>query len=117
MSEAGGAIIGPAPDAEGPLVCTLPVDRVGGRLDAFHREVFGHLRSMERPSPARLRLVLGAGADPGRVRGLLIHEQECCGFLGFTITPAGDGLVVELHVREDAAGTLDGFAWLAGAAR
>ena len=117
MPEPEDVIIGPAPDRDGPLVCTLPVDRVAGRLDAFGREVFGHLRSIERASPARLRLVLAAGADPGRVRSLLVQEQGCCGFLAFTITPAADGLVVDLEVREDAAGALDGFAWLAEAAR
>jgi|SRR5829696_2727907 len=117
MSEPGGAIRVPAPAFDGPLVCTLPVDQVAGRLDAFRREVFGHLRSMERPAPDRLRLLLGAGADPGRVRALLVREQACCAFLAFIITPDGDGLLVDLEVREDAAGALDGFAWLAGAAR
>ena len=97
--------------------CTLPVDQFAGRLDGFRREVFGHLRSIERPTPAHLRLVLGDGADPGRVRALLVREQECCGFLAFAITPAGDGLLVDLEVREDAAGALDGLAWLAEAAR
>jgi hypothetical protein len=117
MPEPSDVMIGPAPDPDGPLVCTLPVDQVAGRLDAFGREVFGHLRSMERASPARLRLVLAAGADPGRVRSLLVQEQACCGFLAFTITPAADGLLVDLEVREDAAGALDGLAWLAEAAR
>ena len=117
MSEPDGALRGPAPDPDGPLLCTLPVDQVAGRLDAFRREVFGHLRASERPSPARLRLVLVGGADPGRVRSLLVREQACCAFLAFTITPAADGLVVDLEVREDAAGALDGFAWLARAAR
>ena len=117
MTEPSPVIIGPAPDLDGPLVCTLPVDQVAGRLDAFGREVFGHLRSIERPSPARLRLALAAGADPERVRSLLVQEQACCGFLAFTITPAAGGLLVDLEVREDAAGALDGFAWLAGAAR
>jgi hypothetical protein len=117
MSEPAGAIRGPAPDPDGPLRCTLPVDRFAGRLDAFRRELFGHLRAIERPSPARLHLLLAGGADPERVRSLLVEEQACCGFLAFTITPAGDGLVVDLEVREDAPGALDGFAWLAGAAR
>ena len=117
MSEPSAVIIGPAPDLEGPLVCTLPVDQVAGRLDAFRREVFGHLRSIERPSPARLRLALAAAAEPERVRSLLAQEQACCGFLAFTITPAADGLLVDLEVREDAAGALDGLAWLAEAAR
>jgi hypothetical protein len=58
-----------------------------------------------------------ADADPGRVRSLLVQEQACCGFLAFTITPTGESLLVDLEVREDAAGALDGFAWLAEAAR
>ena len=117
MSQPHGAIRGPAPDPDGPLLCTLPVAQFAGRLDAFHREVFGHLRAIERPSPARLRLTLTGDADPERICSLLVREQACCGFLAFTITPAGDHLVVDLDVREDAAGALDGFAWLAGAAR
>jgi hypothetical protein len=117
MSEPQGAIRGPAPDPDGPLRCTLPAGQLAGRLDAFHREVFGHLRAIERPSPARLQLVLAGDADPERVRSLLVREQACCGFLAFTITRSGDGLVVGLEVREDAAGALDGFAWLAGAAQ
>ncbi|HEY7606087.1 MAG TPA: hypothetical protein VHK02_12565 [Actinomycetota bacterium] len=117
MSEPGGVVVGPAPDADGPLVCTLPVDQFAGRLDAFRREVFSHLRSMARPAPARLRLVLAGGADPERVRALLTREQACCGFLAFTVTTATDGLAVDLEVREDAAGALDGFARMAGAAR
>ena len=116
MSEPDAVVRGPAPAFDGPLVCTLPVDQFAGRLDAFRREVSRHLRAVERPVPARLRLVLDAGADPRRVRALLVREQDCCGFLAFTITPAGDGLLVDLEVREDAAGALDGFAWLAGAA-
>ena len=113
MSEPDAVVRGPAPAFDGPLVCTLPVDQFAGRLDAFRREVSSHLRSIERPVPSRLRLVLGAGADPGRVRALLVREQACCGFLAFTITPAEDGLLVDLEVREDAPGALDGFAWLA----
>jgi hypothetical protein len=117
MSEPSDVVIGPAPDPDGPLVCTLSVDQFAGRLDAFAREVFGHLRSIERPSPARLRLALATGADPERVRSLLVKEQACCGFLTFTITPATDGLLVDLEVREDAPGALDGFTWLAQASR
>jgi hypothetical protein len=108
---------GPAPAFDGPVVCTLPVDQIRGRLDAFRREMFGHLLEVERPQPARLRLVLAAAADPQRVRDLLVREQECCGFLAFTLTGGEDRLLVELEVREEAAGALDGMAWLAEAAR
>jgi hypothetical protein len=117
MSEPGGKIRGPAPAFDGPLVCTLPVDQFAGRLDAFRQEVFDHLQAMERPTPARLRLVLTAGTDPERIRALLLREQACCGFLAFTVTSADDGLRVDLEVREEAAGALDGFVWLAEATR
>lgn len=117
MSEPGGTIRGPAPAFDGPVVCTLPADRFAGRLDAFRQEVFDHLQAMERPTPARLRLVLAAGTDPERIRDLLLHEQACCGFLAFTVTSADDGLLVDLEVREEAAGALDAFAWLAEAIR
>src|SRR4029453_19633256 len=64
MSEPGGVIRGPAPAFGGPVVCTLPVDQFAGRLDAFRREVSGHLQAMERPAPARPRLLLAAGPAP-----------------------------------------------------
>jgi len=103
----------PAPAPHGPIVCTLHVNDFAGRLEDFRRQVFTHLRALERPEPTRLRLILAAGADPGTVRDLLAREQECCAFLAFTLTASDGQLLADLEVPADAAPALDGFVRLA----
>jgi hypothetical protein len=103
----------PAPAPDGPIACTLPPNDYAGRLDDFRDSVFAHLTGMERPEPSRLRLLLAGSADPGTVRELLIREQGCCAFLGFTLT-AGEGrLIADLEVPAGAAPTLDALVRLA----
>jgi hypothetical protein len=103
----------PAPVPDGPIACTLHPNDYAGRLADFRLGVFAHLTGMERPEPSRLRLLLDGSADPGAVRELLVREQGCCAFLGFTLT-AGDGrLVADLEVPAEAAPALDGMAKLA----
>ena len=116
MSEASDVIDGPAPAFEGPVVCTLPLGDVGGRLRDFRDGVFRHLRAMERPRPTRLRLVLAEEAGVEGVRELLVREQRCCGFLAFTIRSREGRVLVDLEVREAAAAALDGLAQLAALA-
>jgi hypothetical protein len=116
MSEASGVIDGPAPAFVGPVVCTLPLRDVGGRLQDFRDGVFRHLRAMERPRPTRLRLVLAEEAGVEGVRELLVREQRCCGFLAFTIRSREGRVLVDLEVREAAAAALDGLAQLAALA-
>ena len=106
-------VSGPAPAPDGPIACTLPPDELGGRLDDFTRHLFAHLRRMERPEPTRLRLVLGGDADPEAVRELLVREQGCCAFLGFSLTAGEEGLVADLRVPAGAAPVLDALAGLA----
>jgi hypothetical protein len=113
MSEATLPIHQPAPAPAGPIACTLSPNDYAGRLADFRRSVFAHLVGLERPEPTRLRLLLAAGTDPEAVRELLVREQGCCAFLGFTITAGGGRLVAELHVPADAAAALDGIATLA----
>jgi hypothetical protein len=113
MSEATVPIHSPAPAPEGPIVCTLHPNDYAGRLAAFRRSVFGRLTGMERPGPTRLRLLLAAGTDPEAVRELLVREQACCAFLGFTLTAGDDRLVADLQVPPEAAPALDGLASLA----
>ena len=111
---------------------TLPIHqpaRAGaGRADRLHpvpqqlRRAAGQLpavgvhppgRAGAAPKPTRLRLLLAAAADPDAVRGLLVREQGCCAFLGFTVA-GGDGwLVADLEVPAEAASTLDAIAALA----
>jgi MerR family transcriptional regulator, copper efflux regulator len=113
MSE---VISGAAPAFDGPVVCTLPLEEVGGRLKGFREVVFRRLRAMERPGPNRLRLVLAGEARAAEVRELLVREQRCCPFLAFTIAPQQGRVLVELEVREEAAPVLDGLARLAALA-
>ncbi|MDF2743781.1 MAG: hypothetical protein K0S88_5158 [Actinomycetia bacterium] len=103
----------PAPAPDGPIACTLHPNDYAGRLADFRHGVFAHLTGMERPEPARLRLLLDGSADPATVRELLVREQGCCAFLGFSLT-AGDGrLVADLEVPAGAAPALDGLVQLA----
>jgi hypothetical protein len=113
MSE---VIRGAAPAFDGPVVCTLPLDQVGGRLEGFREAVFRHLRAVERPGPTRLRLVLATEARVAAVRELLVREQRCCPFLAFTIAPREGRVLVDLEVREEAAPVLDALAQLAALA-
>jgi hypothetical protein len=114
MANSNVPIHSPAPAPQGPIVCTLHLNEVAGRLEDFRQGVFTHLRGLERPEPTRLRLLLAGDADPEALRVLLTREQECCAFLAFTIIP-GDGqqLVADLQVPAEAASALDGIATLA----
>jgi len=116
MSEASDVIYGPAPAFEGPVVCSLPLGDVGGRLREFRDGLFRHLRAIERPGPARLRLVLAEEAGVEEVRELLVREQRCCGFLAFSISSREGRVLVDLAVREAASGALDGLEQLAALA-
>ena len=113
MTEASVPVHRPAPAPQGPIACTLSPNELAGRLEDFHQEVFTHLVGMERPEPARLRLLLAGDADPEAVRDLLVREQHCCAFLAFTITPAAGWLVADLEVPAEAAPALDGMVRLA----
>jgi hypothetical protein len=113
MSKTSVLIHGPAPAPDGPIACTLRPSDYAGRLEAFHRAVFSHLVGLERPEPTRLRLHLAEAADPEAVRELLVREQGCCAFLGFTIIARDGHLVADLEVRPEAASTLDAMASLA----
>ena len=116
MNGTGEAICGPAPAFDGPVACTLAPDAVAGRLAEFRDGPLRHLRAVERPEPARLRLVLAAEAEVAALRELLAREQQCCGFLAFTIRPQPNRVLVDLEVREEAAAALDALAQLAALA-
>jgi hypothetical protein len=113
MSTGSVPIHSPAPAPDGPIACTLHPNELAGRLEDFRQGVFAHLVGMERPEPARLRLLLAADTDPEAVRELLVREQGCCAFLSFTITPGDGGLVADLEVPPEAAPALDGMVSLA----
>lgn len=113
MPQASVPIHSPAPAPEGPIACTLHPNEYAGRLEDFRQGVFAHLVGMERPEPARLRLLLAGDADPEAVRELLVREQGCCAFMSFTITASGGQLAADLEVPAEAAPALDGMVSLA----
>ena len=113
MSRTSGPIHHPAPAPDGPIACTLDPTDYAGRLEEFRGQVFARLVGMERPEPTRLRLLLAGDADAEAVRELLVREQGCCAFLGFTLTPGRGRLVADLEVPAAAAPVLDGMAGLA----
>jgi hypothetical protein len=113
MPESSFPIHVAAPAPQGPVVCTLHLNDVAGRLEDFRRGVFARLRGMERPEPTRLRLILAGDADVEALRALLVREQGCCAFLAFTIAPSDGRLVVDLQVPAEAAPALDAMAGLA----
>lgn len=99
-----------------PIVCTLGPNEVGARLQEFHDLFAAHLRAMRR-RPARLRLTLDADDRvEAATRDLLEREQDCCCFFTFDVTRSGRTLIVDVRVPAGADPTLDGLAWLAGAA-
>jgi hypothetical protein len=117
MTTTDDPVRSPAPAPDGPIACTLHPDEFAGRLDDFRREVFDQLVALERPQPTRLRLILSADASPEAVRELLVREQACCAFLGFTITSGEGRLVADLEVPAEAGPVLDGLVELAAGRR
>jgi len=113
MPSASIPVHSPAPAPAGPIACTLHPNEFAGRWDDFDRTVFAHLARMERPEPARLRLVLAGDADAAAVRELLAREQACCAFLSFTLTSDDKQLVADLQVPAEAGPALDGLVALA----
>ena len=113
MSQTSIPIHSPAPAPDGPIACTLHPNDYAGRLEDFRQGVFAHLVGMQRPEPARLRLLLDAEADPVAVQALLVREQGCCAFLSFTLTGDDQRLVADLQVPAEAGPALDGLVALA----
>jgi hypothetical protein len=113
MSQTSVQIHSPAPAPDGPIACTLPLNEYAGRLQDWRQSVFSHLVGIQRPEPARLRLILAGDTDPEVVRDLLLREQGCCAFLSFTITPGDGQLVADLQVPAEAAPTVDAMVGLA----
>jgi hypothetical protein len=109
----GVPIHSPAPAPEGPIACTLHPNDYATRLADVRRRLFDHLVELQRPAPTRLRLLLAGDADPAAVRELLVREQACCAFLGFTLGAADGRLVADLEVPAEAAPVLDALVALA----
>jgi hypothetical protein len=67
--------------------CALPTVDRPLRAAEFDSLFATAVRSLERPEPARLTLVLTGGRDlEATVLDLTARETECCSMFGFTVT-------------------------------
>jgi hypothetical protein len=102
---------------EVPDACTLPTAARPLRLAEFDALFATALRRQERISARHLRMTL-AGDDglAETTRDLTARESACCSFFDFTITPTGDGVVLDIEVPAVHAAVLDGLSALATSA-
>lgn len=98
-----------------PVECTLPAGQRPARMAEFD-ELLAGARSLSRPGPTRLRLVLDRAYEVA-ARDLLARESACCSFFTFTVAELPDGgLRLEVIVPREQVSVLDGAAKRAGAA-
>jgi hypothetical protein len=95
-----------APDA--PLVCTADLSHAQIQIDGY-RAAFAHLVDTKRlPGGFRwtFRSTLGLEAQ---LMGLAERESQCCPFLSFELTRAGESIVWEVSARDEAASIVEEF--------
>lgn len=100
-----------ATDATWVQACTLPTVDQPARLAEFDALFISALREVRREEPGWLRLRLHGGAEvEAEARDLAAREAECCSFFGFTVSRAGDEVLVDVRVPADKEVVLDGLA-------
>ena len=91
--------------SEIPIACTLTGGSYQARLDWIAELARDGLRShVRRDLVLELRY---APAVVERVREMVRKEQECCGFLTFTLAPDDDGVTLTIAAPDRARGTVD----------
>ena len=94
-----------------PEACTLPTAERPLRLAEFDALFTAAVRQVEPVSPthARMRLAGPAGLE-ATVRDLAARETQCCSFFTFTVTPDGDGVLLDVAVPAQYADVLASLA-------
>jgi hypothetical protein len=99
---------------EVPAACTLPTAARPLRLAEFDALFATALRRQERLNARHLRLTLVGGDGLAEAtRDLTARESTCCSFFDFTVTPAGDTVMLDIEVPAAQAAVLDGLSALA----
>jgi hypothetical protein len=98
-----------------PSACTLPTEERPLRAAEFDGLFAAALRSMDRPAPDRVVMVMDAGAA-GRTADLVARESQCCSFFTFGLTPSGDVLRLTIEVPATYVPVLDALTARAAAA-
>lgn len=100
-----------------PQECMLPTAERPLREAEFDELFATRLRSLARPDPLLLRLVLDDGDEvAATTRDLVAREQACCALFEFELTSTPEGLRVDVRVPSGRAEVLDGLAAQAAAA-
>jgi hypothetical protein len=90
---------------EPDIACTLEVEAMPGRLDAW-RLVLAAVSARE-PVDGGLRLTLAEGADVAALAELVAAEQACCRFFAFALTVDQRGLGLEVRAPDEARELVD----------
>ncbi|MGX1778489.1 hypothetical protein ACWIGW_40725 [Nocardia brasiliensis] len=90
--------------------CTLPTAAQPVREAEFAALFAAAVRTVQRPSPNVLRLVVAAAAEQ-TARDLAARESGCCSFFTFEFTPRGpDTVWMDIKVPAARVAVLDGLA-------
>jgi hypothetical protein len=101
-----------------PDACSLPTAEQPLRVTEFENLFATAARSVDRLDDRHVRILMAG--EPGlaaTVRDLAARENGCCGFFGFTVTPAqaaaGEQVTLDIEVPANFVDVLDGLALLA----
>ena len=89
-----------------PRECTLPSPERPLRVAEFDQLFASALQSVQRSGADTARLVFDAAAEPA-TRVLTARESDCCSFFTFTITSAGDRVLLDVTVPPAQVDVLD----------
>jgi hypothetical protein len=92
-----------------PNACTLPTAEQPLRVAEFDELFATALRSRERLSPTRLRLVIDPAAEQ-QARDLCARESQCCSFFTFTFEMDERGVLLDVDVPPQQIAVLDAIA-------
>ncbi|HEX7355546.1 MAG TPA: hypothetical protein VF288_12035 [Mycobacteriales bacterium] len=94
-----------------PIACTLTPTGQADQL-AEWRALLAAAVTGVAVDGGRATFDLADGFDVAALVDLARREQACCGFLGFSLEIAADGVRLVITAPPEAAGVLDGFASL-----
>lgn len=88
--------------------CTLPAAERPRRDAEFDALVTRSARRVARPEPGLVRLTLdGRPETEQEAAGLAAREKDCCAFFEFSLTRAGEELVLDARVPSGYEEVLD----------
>lgn len=98
-----------------PDACSLPTAEQPLRVAEFEALFASAVRSVDRLDDRHVRMqLMGDSGLEATVRDLTERENGCCGFFGFTVTPAesntGEAVTLDIEVPANYVDVLGGLA-------